>query len=73
MEGQASRKARHHTGGGETMSKCKLCGKTLKTPESIKYGYGPICKRKHEEAEAEFLKRQITLDEELAYQERVAR
>ena len=73
MAGQASRKARHHTGGGETMSKCKLCGKTLKTPESIKSGYGPICKVKQDAADAEFLKLQVTIDEEIEYQERVAR
>ena len=55
------------------MSKCKLCGKTLKTPESIKNGYGPICKVKQDAADAEFLKLQVTIDEEIEYQERVAR
>ncbi|WP_432355288.1 DUF6011 domain-containing protein [Sporosarcina sp. A2] len=55
------------------MSKCGLCGKTLKTPNSIKNGYGPICKKKHDAAEAEFLKIQVTIDEELAYLERVKR
>lgn len=51
--------------------KCKRCNRPLKTTKSIDDGYGPVCKRKHEEAEAEFLKRQITLDEELAYQEKL--
>ena len=51
--------------------KCKRCNRPLKTTKSIDDGYGPVCKQKHEEAEAEFLKRQITLDEELAYQEKL--
>lgn len=55
------------------MGTCKRCNKPLKTPESISVGYGPVCKRKHEEAEVEFLKRQITIYEEMDYQERVAR
>ncbi|WP_233201339.1 DUF6011 domain-containing protein [Sporosarcina sp. P13] len=55
------------------MPKCKRCNKLLKTAQSIKVGFGPICKKKHDEAEAEFLKRQITLDEEIAYQLKVAR
>lgn len=53
------------------MSTCNRCNRPLKTNKSIKEGYGPVCKRKHEEAEAEFLKRQVTIDEELAYQERL--
>ena len=55
------------------MATCKRCNKPLKTPRSIDIGFGPVCKRKHDEAEAEFLKRQVTIDEELAYQEKVAR
>lgn len=55
------------------MQKCKRCNKPLKTAQSIKDGRGPICKRKHDEAEAEFLKRQITLEEEIEYQLKVAR
>lgn len=55
------------------MHACKLCGKKLKTQKSIDDGYGPICKKKHDAAEAEFLKRQITLDEEIEYQMKVAR
>ena len=54
------------------MSKCKRCNKPLKTLQSIQVGFGPVCKRKHDEAEAEFLKRQITLDEEMEYQEKVS-
>jgi hypothetical protein len=46
---------------------------TTETVRSIDIGYGPVCKRKHEEAEAEFLKKQVTIDEELAYREKVAR
>lgn len=45
------------------MDACKRCGRKLKTQKSIEDGYGPVCKRKHEEAEAEFLKRQITIDQ----------
>ena len=55
------------------MDACKRCGRKLKTPKSIEVGFGPVCKKKHDEAEAEFLKRQVTIDEEIAYQERVAR
>lgn len=55
------------------MGTCKRCNRPLKTPRSIEVGFGPVCKRKHDEAEAEFLKRQVTIDEEIAYQERVAR
>lgn len=55
------------------MAICKRCNRPLKTTKSIDNGYGPVCKKKHEEAEAEFLKRQITIDEELSYQEKVAR
>ena len=47
---------------------CKRCGRPLKTVKSIERGYGPTCKRKHEEAEAEFLKRQITIDEYAEYE-----
>lgn len=55
------------------MGTCKRCNRPLKTPRSIDVGFGPVCKKKHDEAEAEFLKRQVTIDEELAYQFRVAR
>ena len=44
----------------------------MKTPRSIEVGFGPVCKRKHDEAEAEFLKLQVTIDEEIAYQERIS-
>lgn len=47
---------------------CGRCGRKLKTAKSIEAGFGPVCKKKHEEAEAEFLKRQITIDEEIEYQ-----
>lgn len=42
---------------------CKRCGRELKTPESIKRGYGLICKKKQDAADAEFLKLQVTIDE----------
>lgn len=47
---------------------CGRCGRKLKTQKSIEIGFGPVCKKKHEAAEAEFLKRQVTIDEELEYQ-----
>lgn len=50
---------------------CKRCNRLLKTPKSIETGYGPTCKRKQDEADAEFLRIQITMDEELAYQEKI--
>jgi len=54
------------------MGVCKRCNKKLKTPRSIEVGFGPVCKRKHDEAEAEFLKRQVTIDEVFEYQERIS-
>lgn len=54
------------------MPKCKRCSKPLKTLLSIKVGYGPVCKKKQDAADAEFAKVQITIDEEIEYQERVA-
>ncbi|PZX07923.1 hypothetical protein C7437_1011045 [Psychrobacillus insolitus] len=53
------------------MSICKRCNRPLKTQMSIDTGYGPICKKKHDEAEEEFLKRQITIDDEIAYREKM--
>lgn len=53
------------------MTTCKRCNRQLKNTSSIAAEYGPTCKRKHEEAEAEFLRIQITIDEELAYQDKV--
>ncbi len=55
------------------MAQCERCGRPLKTPQSLKVGFGSICKKKHDAAEAEFLKIQVTIDEELAYLERVKR
>lgn len=55
------------------MAICGRCNRKLKTAKSIADGFGPVCKKKHEEAEAEFLKRQITLDEEMEYQQAVAK
>jgi len=49
--------------------KCERCGKTLKTAKSIEIGMGPVCKKKQDAADAEFEKLQITIDEELQYQE----
>ncbi|WP_186321430.1 DUF6011 domain-containing protein [Bacillus sp. FJAT-22090] len=42
---------------------CKRCNRPLRTPKSIEEGYGPVCKKKQAEADAEFLKRQLTLEE----------
>ena len=42
---------------------CKRCGRPLKLAHSVEVGYGPTCKKRHDEAEAEFLKRQITIEE----------
>ncbi|MEK3890225.1 DUF6011 domain-containing protein [Bacillus sp. FSL K6-3431] len=53
------------------MTVCKRCNRPLKITKSIDNGYGPVCKKKHEEAEVEFLKRQITIDEALDYMKKV--
>lgn len=53
------------------MSIRKRCNRPLKTQKSIDMGFGPVCKKKHDEAEEEFLKRQITIDEELVHQEKM--
>jgi len=42
---------------------CNRCGRKLKTQKSIDEGYGPVCKKKQAEADAEFEKIQLTLDE----------
>ncbi len=55
------------------MPGCKRCNRKLKTQKSIATGYGPTCKKKQDEADVEFLKIQIIIDEELAYQEKVKR
>lgn len=55
------------------MAICKRCNRQLKTVKSIDVGYGPVCKKKQDEADAEFLRIQITIDEELEYQEKVKR
>jgi len=49
--------------------KYKRCSKPLKTAKSIEVGLGPVCKKKQDAADAEFAKLQITIDEELEYQE----
>lgn len=55
------------------MSICKRCNRLLKTAQSINEGMGPICKRKQAEADAEFEKRQVTIDEALEYMEKSKR
>lgn len=47
------------------METCGRCGRKLKTQKSIDAGFGPVCKRKHEQelADAEFEKIQVTIDE----------
>ncbi len=51
--------------------RCKRCNRPLKTEKSLEVGYGPVCKKKQDAADAEFLKMQVTIFEELEYQERV--
>ncbi|WP_165843823.1 DUF6011 domain-containing protein [Planococcus halotolerans] len=55
------------------METCKRCNRQLKTVKSIDVGYGPTCKKKQDEADAEFLRIQITMEEELEYQKKVKR
>ncbi|WP_162920109.1 DUF6011 domain-containing protein [Paenisporosarcina cavernae] len=50
------------------MAQCNRCNRVLKTARSIEDGYGPVCKRKQAEADAEFEKRQVTIDEVLSYE-----
>jgi len=47
------------------MESCGRCGRKLKTKKSIEVGYGPICYQKQlqAEADAEFEKNQLTIDE----------
>lgn len=47
------------------MKLCERCNRQLKSQKSIDVGMGPTCKKKHEaaQAEAEFNKNQITIDE----------
>lgn len=52
--------------------KCKRCSKPLKTLRSIAVGYGPVCKKKQDAADAEFEKKQVTIFEVFEHQERVA-
>lgn len=46
---------------------CKRCGRKLTDELSIERGYGPVCHKKVEQdrTEAEFLKNQMTIDEEI--------
>lgn len=55
------------------MITCKRCNRPLKSTRSVATEYGPTCKLKQEIADAEFLRIQITIDEELAYQDKVKR
>lgn len=44
---------------------CLRCGRKLKTSKSIEQGFGPVCFKKHkqEQAEEEFRKNQMTMDQ----------
>lgn len=44
---------------------CNRCGRKLKTEKSIEQGFGPVCFKKHkqEQADEEFKKNQMTIDE----------
>ncbi|SET95135.1 hypothetical protein SAMN05421676_11234 [Salinibacillus kushneri] len=44
---------------------CARCNRNLKDKKSIERGFGPVCYKKHQEEEKEFLKKQVTLDEAL--------
>lgn len=55
------------------MLNCKRCGRPLKNDRSRAQEYGLTCKKKQDAADAEFLKIQITIFEELEYQEKVRR
>ena len=56
-------------GGSTVKENCKRCSRPLKAAESIAKGYGLACKKKQDAADAEFLKIQITIFEELEYQD----
>lgn len=53
------------------MKNCKRCGRPLICVKSVAKEYGPTCKKKQDVADAEFLKIQITIFEEIDYQEKV--
>lgn len=42
---------------------CLRCGRELKNEKAMEIGYGKVCKKKKEIADAEFSKRQITWDD----------
>ena len=44
---------------------CKRCGRQLVTSKSMEREYGPICYKKHlkEQADAEFERRQMTIQQ----------
>lgn len=54
------------------MHQCARCNRQLKSEKSIELGYGPTCYRKHlkEQADAEFLRNQMTIDEVIQHEER---
>ena len=51
------------------MKLCERCNRQLKTIKSIELGYGPTCYKKHlkEQADAEFERNQVTIDEVMQY------
>ncbi|MFJ7933682.1 DUF6011 domain-containing protein [Sporosarcina sp. NPDC096371] len=53
------------------MNACGRCGRKLKTQKSIDDEYGPVCKVKQAEADAEFERIQITIDQ-VVEQERLS-
>ncbi|WP_341320846.1 DUF6011 domain-containing protein [Solibacillus sp. FSL H8-0523] len=54
------------------MQQCARCNRQLKSEKSMELGYGPTCYRKHlkEQADAEFLRNQMTIDEVIQHEER---
>ncbi|WP_172645575.1 DUF6011 domain-containing protein [Domibacillus tundrae] len=49
------------------MKLCERCNRPLKSQKSMDAGMGPVCKKKQaeEEAQAEFERNQLTIDEVL--------
>lgn len=47
------------------MEYCRRCNRPLKDDKSIAEGFGPTCKKKFAEEEAEFQRIQITIDDAL--------
>ena len=53
------------------MKLCERCNRQLKTSKSMELGFGPVCYRKHqqEQADVEFERNQVTIDEVIQHDE----